>query len=344
MKKRFAIALLCLSSLVFAQQTSTKLVGVGAASIKFMVEGPSKNIADLAIDYKTAGTSESKKRLLEDSLDFVVLETPLSNEELKTANNKFVHIPLAVWSLHLTYNLPTVKQQIRISRKNFANIFLGKILRWNDPELVADNKEIALPNLPIILLLRPSTGPSASGAVVTDYLSKISSEWSEQVGRGANLQPKWPHGTLITAPITRQFKDTVGALAYFDITSVRTNKFQTPLLENASGKYLDGQNPDSVTEAAADKPLPGDTRTYITNAGGNAYPLVGITWMVFRKDLATNSRTRAAADALVKLAWWMTHEGQALNETVGYGKIPTLAEIRAESILKQITYSNQVIR
>ncbi len=346
MKKRFVIAMLCLSSLVFAQQTSIKLIGVGPSSFNSIIEGFAKKagIEGLTTEYQNAFTAESKKYVLEDSVDFSILEAPLTNEEFKTTNDKIIHVPVAVWSLHITYNLPTVKEQIQLSRKNIAAIFLGKIIRWNDPELQADNIKINLPDLPIILLLRPTTVPSANGAVMTDYLSKISTQWVQDVGRGANLQPKWPHGTLVTSNIGRQFRATVGALAYFDNISVRTNKYQVAQIENSSGKWLDGLNPKSVTEAAADKPLPGDTRTYLTNSGGNAYPLVGFTWIVFRKELGTKSRSRAAAAALVNYVWWMTHEGQALNEAAGYGKIPTLAEIRAESILNQITYRNQIIR
>lgn len=326
-------------------QSNVKLIGVGASSAKGVVETFIKNagIEGLAIDYQSAGTADSKKRLLEDNADFAVLETPLSNEE-QARIGRSVHIPVAVWSLHMTYNLPTVKEQIRLSRRNLAQIFLGKITRWNAPALKADNPTINLPDLPIVLLLRPTTTPSSSGAVLTDYLSKISNEWVQIMGRGANALPKWPHGTIISTTITRQFKDTVGGLAYFDVTSVKTNKFQTALLENASGKWLDGLNAGTISEAAADKPLPGDTRTYITDGGGNAYPLVGFTWVVFRRDLATGNRTRAQADTLLNLVWWMVHEGQNHNERVGYGKIPALAQVRGASLLGSVTYNKQLLR
>jgi phosphate transport system substrate-binding protein len=343
MKKPF-VAALCAGVLsLAAAQTESKIVGYGSSSYKTILEVNAKALG-LPLEFTTGGTPTAKAKIIEDGLDFAVVEMPFTNEELKSANRPLVHIPFALYATVFAYNLPETKAQVRFSRANLAAIFLGKITRWDDPALLATNPDANLPNLPITLMLRTGSGPSSTIATVTDYLSKISFEWSSLVGAGPLFTPKWRAGNVTPTAIAKPFRETPGALTFYELNAALTNKFSIALLENASGKYVDANNRTAVSDAAADKPFPADTRTLVSDAGGNAYPLVSLSWIVIPKELNTKNRTPEQAQKLVEMLWRLINEGQNANEAAGYGRIPTLAVIRGQSLLRGVTFGGVRLR
>ncbi|NJK45236.1 MAG: hypothetical protein HC933_14015 [Pleurocapsa sp. SU_196_0] len=291
---QWVVAMVGLSASLVAAQQQVKLVGVGANSYKALLEQHVKNmkVENLSIEYVGGTTADSKKKLLEGTGDFAVLEVPFTNEELKAAARPIAHVPIALSGIVFAYNLPDLNARVKLSRKALSEIFLGKITRWNDPKLVQDNAGTNLPDLPITLMLRTSSTPSSTIANLTDYLSKISSEWTQKVGRGWTFTPKWPVGNVTPTGISKLFTETPGALTYYEVNAALTNKFNFALLENASGRYIDAANRRAITEAAADKPFPADTRTFVTDAGGNAYPLVTMAWVAFPKELKSERLQR----------------------------------------------------
>jgi phosphate transport system substrate-binding protein len=343
---QWVVAIVGLSASLVAAQQQVKLVGVGSNSFKAVFEQHVKNmkIEGLNVEYIGGTTPESKKRLLEGAGDFAVLEVPYTNEELKAADRSIVHVPIALSGIVFAYNLPDLKARLKLSRKALADIFLGKITRWNDPKLLQDNSGANLPDLPITLMLRTSSSPSSSIANLTDYLSKISSEWSQKVSRSWTFTPKWPVGNVTPTGISKLFMDTPGALTFYEVNAAIASKFNFALLENASGRYIDAANRRAISEAAADKPFPADTRTFVNDAGGNAYPLVAMAWVAFPKELKTETRSLEQSQRLVDLVTWLIHDGQELNEATGFGRIPQLAVLRGDAILKSVTYDNVTLR
>jgi phosphate transport system substrate-binding protein len=343
---QWVMSVVGLSASLVAAQQQVKLIGVGSNSFKPVVEQHIKNmnVTGLSVEYIGGTTGESKKRLLEGAGDFAVLEVPFTNEELKAAQRSIVHVPIALSATVMAYNLPDLKPRLRLSRKALGDIFLGKITRWNDARLAQDNPGANLPDLPITLMLRTSSSPSSTIANLTDYLAKISSEWAQKVSRTWTFTPKWPAGNVTPTGISKLFTETPGALTYYDVNAALTNKFNFALLENASGKYIDAAERKAVTEAAADKPFPADARTFVTDAGGNAYPLVGMAWIAFPKELKSSTRSLEQSQRLLDLVAWSIHDGQALNEATGFGRIPQLAILRGDAILKSVTYDSVPLR
>src|SRR4026209_1482968 len=145
---------------------------------------------NMKIDYQSIGSGGGIKQLKEQTVDFGASDAPMKDEDLKSAPGEIVHVPTVLGAVVITYNLEGISQTLRFSQEVIADIFLGKIKKWNDPKIAADNAGVTLPASDITVVTR-SDG-SGTSAVFTDYLSKVSPEWKEKVGSGTS--PRWPVG------------------------------------------------------------------------------------------------------------------------------------------------------
>ena len=228
---------------------------------------------NVRIDYQSIGSGGGIKQIKEQTIDFGATDSPMSNEDLKSAPGDILHIPTVLGAVVITYNLRGVSQPLRFSPDVIADIFLGKVKRWDDARIRADNPGVALPAADITVVHR-SDG-SGTSAVFTDYLSKVSPEWKERVGSGTS--PKWPVGLggKGNEGVTGQVKQTPNTVGYVELAYAVQNKLPVALVRNASGNFVE-PSLDAVTAAAAESlpTTPPDLRVSITNAGGaNAYPI-----------------------------------------------------------------------
>src|ERR1041384_4752315 len=200
------------------------------------------------LDYQSIGSGGGIKQLKEQTVDFGASDAPMKDEDLKSAPGEILHVPTVLGAVVITYNLQGVSQPLRFSPEVIADIFLGKIKKWNDPKIAADNPGVTLPAADITVVHRSDS--SGTSAVFTDYLSKVSAEWKEKVGSGTS--PSWPIGIggKGNEGVTGQGKTTPNKIGYIELAYAVQNKLPVAQVKNASGNFVT-PSIDGVTAAAA---------------------------------------------------------------------------------------------
>jgi phosphate transport system substrate-binding protein len=295
---------------------------------------------EVRIDYQSIGSGGGIKQIKEQTIDFGASDAPMKDEDLKSAPAEILHVPTVLGAVVLTYNLQGVAQPLRFSSEVIADIFLGKLKRWDDPAIKADNPGVSLPAADITPVYR-SDG-SGTSAVFTDYLSKVSPEWKEKVGTGTS--PKWPAGLGAKGNegVTGQVKQTPNTVGYVELAYAVQNKLPAAQIKNASGNFV-GPSLDAVTAAAAESlpATPEDLRVSITNAGGaTAYPVSSYTYVLAYKD----QKDAAKGKALVDFLWWGIHDGESFARDLQYAPLPAEIVKRAEAKINSITSGGKPLR
>jgi phosphate transport system substrate-binding protein len=230
------------------------------------------------------------------------------------------HIPTVIGAVVLTYNLPGVGgTKLRLDAPTIADIFLGRLTKWNDPRLVQLNPGVKLPDSDIIVVHR-SDG-SGTTYVFVDYLSKVSPEWEKKVGRATSVN--WPIGLggKGNEGVTQQVKQTEGAIGYVELIYAVSNDLAYAIVKNAAGNFVE-PTLQTATAAASGVDLPPDTdfRVSITNAAGpNAYPITSFTWLLVHKEGQDPAKSKALWDFI---AWMTDPEAQRLAADLHYAPLP----------------------
>ena len=289
-----------------------------------------KKAKGIEVNYQSIGSGGGIQQMTAQTFDFGCSDGPMNEEQLKKAaevNGEVIHVPLVMGAVVPAYNV-NVKEQLKFSGPALADIYLGKIKKWNDKALQELNPGIALPDLDIVVVHR-SEG-SGTTYIFVDYLSKVSSEWKTKVGVGASVN--WPTGIgqKGNEAVARQVKQTNGGIGYIELTYAMQNKIAYGLVKNQEGAFVAGSL-ESVTAAAANslKEIPDDLRYSLTNAAGkDSYPISGTSWAVLYIKQAPNK-----GKAVVDFLRWCTHEGQQYNEALHYAKLPAGLVERVEKKL-----------
>jgi len=296
--------------------------------------------ANIKIDYQSIGSGGGIKQIQSRTVDFGASDSPMKDEDLKAAPGELLHIPTVLGAVVITYNLSGVSQPLRFSPDVVADIFLGKIKKWNDARIKADNANTTLPDSDITVVHR-SDG-SGTSAVFTDYLSKVSAEWKEKVGAGTS--PNWPVGIggKGNEGVTGQVKQTPNTIGYVELAYAVQNKLPVALLKNKSGNFIE-PSIDAVTAAAAGAlaATPEDLRVSITDsAGATAYPISSYTYILAYK----NQSDEAKGKALVDFLWWGIHDGESFAKDLQYAPLPAEIVKRAEAKITSITAGGKSLR
>lgn len=296
--------------------------------------------SNIRIDYQSIGSGGGIKQLKEQTVDFGASDAPMKDEDLKSAPGEILHIPTVLGAVVIIYNLEGVNQPLKFSSEVIADIFLGKITKWNDPKIAVDNAGVTLPATDITPVYR-SDG-SGTSAVFTDYLSKVSAEWKEKVGAGTSLS--WPKGIggKGNEGVTGQVKKTPNTVGYVELAYAVQNKLPVAQIKNASGNFI---NPsiDAVTAAASASAAstPDDLRVSITNAAGPlAYPISSYTYILVYK----NQKDATKGKALVDFLWWGIHDGEAFADELEYAPLPADIVKKAEAKINSITADGKALR
>jgi phosphate transport system substrate-binding protein len=274
------------------------------------------------IDYTSTGSSNGVSHLLRGIVDFACTDLPLTAEQLKQAKASLgdvIHVPLMLGAVVVVYNLTEVKEPLQLTGPVVADIFLGKITRWNDPAIKGLNAGIDLPNKEIIVAHRGDR--SGTTALFTDYLSKVSKKWKEKVGAGWEV--KWPVGATSPKAIGMGgfVGETPGAIGYVELTYLKSLE-ERPLkhakLKNRDGCFVEASlTCVTATAENALADIPEDLCFSLTNVSGkDSYPICGAVWaVVYAKQ--TGDRGKRLADFL----GWVTHEGQESVTDLYYARL-----------------------
>jgi len=295
---------------------------------------------NIKIDYQSIGSGGGIKQIQARTVDFGASDSPMKDEDLKAAPGELLHIPTVLGAVVITYNLSGVSQPLRFSPDVVADLFLGKIKKWNDARIKADNANATLPDSDITVVHR-SDG-SGTSAVFTDYLAKVSAEWKEKVGAGTS--PNWPVGIggKGNEGVTGQVKQTPNTIGYVELAYAVQNKLPVALLKNKSGNFIE-PSIDAVTAAAAGAlaATPEDLRVSITDsAGASAYPISSYTYILAYK----NQSDEAKGKALVDFLWWGIHDGESFAKDLQYAPLPAEIVKRAEAKITSITAGGKSLR
>src|SRR5216117_3908450 len=203
--------------------------------------------SNIRIDYQSIGSGGGIKQIQAQTVDFGASDAPMTDAEMKGAPGELVHIPTVLGAVVITYNLQGISKPLRFSPDVIADIFLGKITKWNDPRIKADNSDAALPAADITVVHRAES--SGTSFVFTDYLAKVSAEWKEKVG--ADKAPNWPvgQGGKGNEGVTGQLKQQPNTIGYVELAYAVQNQLPVALVKNASGSFVE-PSIDAVTAAA----------------------------------------------------------------------------------------------
>jgi phosphate transport system substrate-binding protein len=291
------------------------------------------------VNYQGIGSGGGIRQLESKIIDFGGSDAPLSNKDEQNAPAYIVHIPTCLGAVTMSYNIPG-NPQLRFTSDVLADIYLGKIKKWNDPRIEKLNPGVKLPNLTITVVHR-SDG-SGTTYIFSDYLTKVSKQWSDKVGRGKSLD--WPVGLggKGNPGVAGIIKNTPGGFGYVELIYALQNNMPVAKLRNKSGNYITPTL--KSTSLAANVKIPADARVSLTNTDAkNGYPIAGFTWVLMYQQQKYNGRTEAKAKALTNLVWWMIHDGQQFTKPLNYAPLPDAAVKVAENILKSVKYGDQTL-
>ena len=317
-----------------------ELIGAGATfpyplySKMFDVYAKEYNVK---VNYQAIGSGGGIRQLINKTVDFGASDAILTDEDTKAAGAAVLHIPTCAGAVVITYNLPN-NPEIRFTPDVVADIFLGKIKKWDDHRILTANPGITLPAVDITVVHR-SDG-SGTTNIFSDYLSKVSKDWKEKVGMGTALN--WPVGLGAKGNpgVAGLVQQTPGSIGYVELIYALQNKMPYGNLQNKKGKFI---KPSLATAStAANTNLPDDMKVSLTDSSApDGYPISGFTWIILYKEQKYGDKTEEKASTLVRLVWWMTHEGQKYAEPMQYAPLSRAAQEKAEKIIKSVTYGGK---
>jgi phosphate transport system substrate-binding protein len=287
--------------------------------------------SDVQINYQSIGSGGGIRQVLNGTVDFGASDGPMSDQQLKEAKFKILHVPTVLGAVVPAYNVPGVSEELKFTPEVLAGIYLNKIVKWNDPAIASANPGVKLPDLGIIVIYR-SDG-SGTTYIFTDYLSKVSKDWASTVGKGTSV--KWPNGVggKGNEGVAGQVRQLLGSIGYVELIYAVQNKISYGSVKNAAGNAVKASL-ESVTEAAASAPsMPADFRVSITNAPGKtAYPISSFTWLLIPEQSKDPKKGKILADFLN----WMITDGQAMTTQLSYAPLPASVVEKVKGAIKQI--------
>lgn len=285
----------------------------------------------IKFNYQSIGSGGGIRMLSNRTVDVGASDAPLTDAQLADAPAKILHFPSVMGADVVAYNLPEFTGTLKLTGPVIADIFMGKITKWDDDKIKALNPGASIPSTDIVVCHR-SDGRGTS-YIFTDYLSKVSSSWSSDVGKGTSV--KWPAGLggKGNEGVTALVQQTPGAIGYVELIYALNNKIPFAVIQNKAGNFVQASL-DGVTAAAASAPsMPSDFRVSITDAPGpDAYPISSFTWLlVYQKQ--TN---KDVGDQIKKFLQWALHDGQKYTTDLKYAPLPPAVIQKEEAQLQTI--------
>jgi phosphate transport system substrate-binding protein len=290
---------------------------------------------NVEINYQPLGSGAGIRQLTNQTVFFGATDGPMSDEQLKAAPGTILHFPTVLGAVVPIYNIPGVKAELKFTGPVLANIFLGKITKWNDPAIAKLNPGVTLPGTDIAVVHRSDA--SGTTFIWTDYLAKISPEWKNKVG--VNTSVNWPAGVggKGSDGVTGVVTQSPGSIGYVELVYALQNKINYGSVQNMAGEFVRGSVQSVTAAAAAAAPkMPADFRVSITNPPGkDVYPIASFTWMIFYETPKDKERGKA----MVEFMKWALTDGQKYATSLGYAPLPAPVVKQATAALGKIKTS-----
>ena len=285
-------------------------------------------------NYQSIGSGGGIKQITAQTVDFGASDKFLSDAELQAAPGKLLHIPTVMGAVVVIYELPGISKGLKLSSQDLADIFLGKITKWNDRRIADENPGMTLPDKPIVVVHR-SDG-SGTTSIFTDYLTTVNEEWASKVGKGASV--KWPIGLggKGNEGVAGQVKNIQYSIGYVELAYAVENKLPYAYPKNSEGQYVEPTIKSiSAAAAGAVKNMPRDYRVSLVNQPGkNTYPVVGFTWLLVYEQ----QKDKVVGRKIVEFLNWSLHKGQKMAAPLLYAPLPEQVVKLVEKTIKQIKY------
>ncbi|MFW5985355.1 MAG: phosphate ABC transporter substrate-binding protein PstS [Halanaerobiaceae bacterium] len=294
---------------------------------------------DIEIEYQSIGSGGGIRGIIDKTFDFAGSDAPMKDEELQKADGEIMHIPTVMGAVAVSYNLD-LEQNIKLTAENVADIYLGKITKWNDERIQENNPELDLPD-EYIVVTRRSDGSGTTNAF-TDFLSKASEEWKEMVGTGKAVQ--WPVGLGAKGNegVAGQISQNEGAIGYVELAYALENDLPVAKVQNKDGNFLEPSlETTSAAAAGALEDMPEDMRVSITyQPGEDSWPIATFTYLLVYKEYEDREKTGEMIDYI----WWALSEGDEYARDLLYAPLPDslLEEVKAK--LESITVDGEPVR
>jgi phosphate transport system substrate-binding protein len=326
--------LLTLGALACSNDGTVALNGAGAT---FPYPLYSKWIAEyksvdptVRINYQSIGSGGGIRQIVAGTVDFGASDAPVEPDEERGAAGRILHVPTAVGSVVVSYNLPGLTKPLRLTPEAIASIWLGETVRWNAPIIAAVNPALALPDGPIVVVYR--TDGSGTTAIFTRYLAAMSERWAKQVGVGKSV--RWPVGIGAKGNegVTAQLQSTPRTIGYTELAYATQNRLPRAELRNAAGRFI-APSAAAATAAAEAVRMPASLQVSLESAGGDgAYPLASYTYLLVYESVTDPRR----GEALARFLWWAVHDGQRFAPGLDYAPLPAGVVTQVESSLKSL--------
>jgi phosphate transport system substrate-binding protein len=342
-------SILALSISATLAHADIKLQGAGAtfpAPLYFRMTAEYQKLhPDVKIDYQSIGSGGGVKAITDGTVDFAASDAPLNKKELEACGaENIVQVPSCAGADVPAYNVPGLKAELKFTGELLADIFMGKVTKWNDPRLVALNPDAGLPDLAITPAWR--TDGSGTTYIWTNYLATQSQSFKETIGTGKSV--KWPvgQGGKGNEGVSAVLQATTGSLGYVEENYADENKIMYGSIRNKAGKFVKA-TPDSVAKAvaAAASQLKGSVLAANTldPEGETSYPVASMTYLIVYKDLK-NVKTREQAQEVVNFLWWVTHDGQKFAPKLNYAPLAPEVQKKVEEALGGITFQGKSVK
>ena len=287
---------------------------------------------DIRINYQSIGSGGGIRQLTNQTVFFGATDGPMTVEQLQAAAGRVLHFPTVLGAVVPIYNLEGIEAELKFSGPVLADIFLGKITKWNDPALAKDNPGVNLPGSDITVVHRADG--SGTSYIFCDYLSKVSPEYKTKVGVATSVN--WPAGIggKGNEGVAGLVKQSPGSIGYVELIYALQNKIAYGAVKSFDGEFVRASiDSVSAAAAAAAKQMPPDFRVSITNAPGpNVYPISSFTWILLYESAKDKHRSRLMVDFMK----WAIRDGQKFAGELGYAPLPDAVVGLEEAALKKI--------
>ncbi|MBJ6801074.1 phosphate ABC transporter substrate-binding protein PstS [Geomonas propionica] len=297
----------------------------------------------VTFSYDAQGSGEGIRRILAREVDFGASDKFLSDEELNKAPGKLLHIPTVMGAVAVTYHLPGIGSGLKLTPQALAGIYLGKVTKWNDPLIAKANGKLKLPAEEIVVVHRSDA--SGTTSIFTDYLSAVNASWAKNIGRGTTVA--WPAGIGAKGSnsVVKKIEETPYSIGYVEIAYALENELDTAALKNQAGKFV---KPTMLsTRAAAVQGMkklkvkegsePDYRLSLVNQPGKDAYPVVGLTWLLVYRDQQDPVKGRK----LVEFLTWQLKKAEKMTSTLHYTPLPDTWSGQVENTIRSIVAPQQ---
>ncbi|HEX4004266.1 MAG TPA: phosphate ABC transporter substrate-binding protein PstS [Candidatus Acidoferrales bacterium] len=323
--RKTLLSLLAVCALAFTAhaQSGTVLLNAAGATFPYPIYSKWFDVyhtahPNIQINYQSIGSGGGIRQLMAGTVDFGASDMPLNDQTLSQFKYKVLQFPTVLGAVVPTYNVPGVTAELKFTPQALADIYLGKVTKWNDPEIAGTNPGVKLPSDDIVVIHR-SDG-SGTTFVWTDYLSKVSADWKGKVG--SNTSVNWPVGLggKGNEGVSGLVQQTPDAIGYVELIYALQNHLSFGTVKNSAGNFIKAslQGVSLAASGAAAK-MVSDIRISITDApGAQTYPICSFTYLLIPQSISDATKR----DAIKGFLKWMLTDGQTMVEALNYAQLP----------------------